>query len=74
MNNFFKKYWYKFSDKQKNEEIRILKKIEDEKKVFQSKYEQQIINFHEKIESNAPLNLLHSGHAADVVNVLPVIK
>ena len=47
---------------------------EKEKKIFQDKFEHQINNFYKKIQSNQPLNLLHSGHAADVVNVLPVIK
>ena len=74
MNNFLKKYWLKITDKTKHEETKILKRIEKEKKIFQSKFEHQINNFHKKIESNQPLNLLHSGHAADVVNVLPVIK
>ena len=74
MNNLLKKYWLKITDKTKLEETKILERIEKEKKIFQDKFEHQINNFYKKIQSNQPLNLLHSGHAADVVNVLPVIK
>ena len=73
MNNFLKKYWYKFY-KYNHEESKILKKTEEDKKIFQEKFEAQINSIHNKIDSNKPLNLLHSGHAADIVNVLPVIK
>ena len=74
MNNFFKRYWLKIVNKQKHEELKILKKNEQDKFIFKTKFEQHINNFHKKIQSNQSLNLLHSGHAADVVNVLPVIK
>ena len=73
MNNFLKKYWYKFY-KYNHEESKILKKTEEDKQIFQEKFEAQINSIHNKIDSNKPLNLLHSGHAADIVNVLPVIK
>ncbi len=52
MNNFLKKYWLKITDKPKHEEIKILKRSEEEKKIFQNKFEYQINNFHKKIESN----------------------
>ena len=74
MNNFLKKHWFKITNKQKHEEIKILERIEHDRKFFQNKFEYQIDSFHKKIETNEPLNLLHSGHAADIVNVLPVIK
>ena len=74
MDNFLKKYWFKIINKQKNEEKKILKRIQHDKNIFQKKFESQINNFNKKIESEGPLNLLHSGHAADIVNVLPVIK
>ena len=38
MNNFLKKYWLKITDKTKHEETKILKRIEKEKKIFQSKF------------------------------------
>ena len=37
MNNLLKKYWLKITDKTKLEEIKILKRIEKEKKIFQDK-------------------------------------
>ena len=73
MNNFLKKYWYKIY-KYKREESKILRKLDDDIKIFHDKYEDQINSICKKIDSNKPLNLLHSGHAADIVNVLPVIK
>ena len=73
MNNFLKKYWYKFY-KYKHEESKILKRFQEDKKIFQDKFEDQINSICKKIDSNKPLNFLHSGHAADIVNVLPAIK
>jgi len=74
MNNFLKKYWFKITNRQKYEELKILKQIEDDNFLFKERFEHQINNFHKKIETNQPLNLLHSGHAADIVNILPAIK
>ena len=74
MNNFLKKYWFKITNRQKYEELKILKQIEDDNFFFKERFEHQINNFHKKIETNQPLNLLHSGHAADIVNILPAIK
>ena len=42
MNNFLKKYWLKITDKTKHEETKILKRIEKEKKIFQSKFSKEI--------------------------------
>ena len=73
MNNFLKKYWYKLY-KQQHEESKNLKRLEEDKKIFEDQFEDVINNICRKIDSNEPLNFLHSGHAADIVNVLPVIK
>jgi len=74
MKNFLRKYWTKFFNRQKYEESKILKRIEEEKKFFKNSFEDQINDTHKKINSNIALNFLHSGHAADIVNVLPVIQ
>jgi len=64
MSNFFKNLWPKIADKKKKDSV----------KIFHENFEEQINNIKKKIETNEELNLLHSGHAADIVNVLPVIK
>ena len=74
MNNFLKKYWLKIFNKQIYEELRASERIEKDKKNFQNNFEKQINFIHKKIETNKSLNFLHSGHTADLVNVLPSIK
>tara|TARA_Y100000590_G_scaffold468589_1_gene651901 strand:- start:5174 stop:6088 length:915 start_codon:yes stop_codon:yes gene_type:complete len=74
MNSFFNKYITKFFNREKYEESKILKRIEEDKQNFKTNFENQLNEIHDKINSNKPLNFLHSGHAADIVNVLPVIK
>ena len=64
MSNFFKNFWHKNVNKEKN--VRL--------ENFRNNFEDQINNIQKKIETHKELNLLHSGHAADIVNVLPVIK
>ena len=71
MNNFLKKYWLKIFNKQIYEELRASERIEKDKKNFQNNFEKQINFIHKKIETNKSLNFLHSGHTADLVNVLP---
>ena len=74
MNNFIKKFWLKIIDKQKYNELKISETIEKDKKIFQENFEDQINSIQKKINTDEPLNFLHSGHAADIVNVLPVVK
>jgi len=69
-----KKYWYKFTNKQKYNQLKISDTRKNDEKIFRDKFEDQINKVHEIIKTNKPLNFLHSGHAADIVNVLPVIK
>ena len=64
MSNFFKNLWHKIAKKEKNVGLEN----------FRNNFEDQINNIQKKIETHKELNLLHSGHAADIVNVLPVIK
>jgi len=74
MNNFIKKFWLKIIDKQKYNELKISETIKKDKKIFQENFEDQINSIQKKIYTDEPLNFLHSGHAADIVNVLPVVK
>ena len=74
MNNFLKKYWLKIFNKQIYDELKVSERIENDKKNFQNNFEKQINFIHKKIETNKSLNFLHSGHTADIVNVLPSIK
>ena len=64
MSNFFKNFWHKIVNREKNVGLEN----------FRNNFEDQINNIQKKIETHKELNLLHSGHAADIVNVLPVIK
>jgi len=74
MNNFFKKFWIKIINKRQYNELKISETIKKDKFFFHNSFEDQINNIQEKVNNNLPLNFLHSGHAADIVNVLPVIK
>jgi hypothetical protein len=68
------KIWNKFTNRQRYREI---KHIEENKKhitSFQKKHEIEINLIQKKIKDQKKLNFLHSGHAADIINVLPVIK
>tara|TARA_Y100000590_G_scaffold296962_1_gene334614 strand:+ start:4138 stop:5052 length:915 start_codon:yes stop_codon:yes gene_type:complete len=74
MNNFFKKFWIKIFNKQKYNELKISEIIKNDKKIFHNNFENEINSIQEKINTNQPISFLHSGHAADIVNVLPTIK
>ena len=71
---FLKNFWLKLTNnpeyqKTRNEDLR--------KKVilsFKNEHEKEINIIRKKIYQQSELNFLHSGHAADIVNVLPVIK
>ncbi len=64
---FLKKFWHKFTDKHKYREQKILKKFKDD-------FEPYINSVQKKIDSKKKLSFLHSGHAGDIINVLPAIK
>ena len=65
-------YWRLNSQEYQKQKIQDLRK----KTVFEykSKYEPELKEIRKKIKNQNELNFLHSGHAADIVNVLPVIK
>jgi len=69
-----KNIWLKLTNnqeyqKQKNLNLRNKTVFE-----FKDKYETELNNIRNKIKNQSELNFLHSGHAADIVNVLPVIR
>ena len=71
---FSKKFWIKLTNKQKYQEIKNLERIKNDKNLFDYKYKNKIDLIQKKIKDQKKLNFLHSGHAADIVNALPVIK
>ena len=71
---FFKKIGYRLTNKQKLRELKYLQDREKNVILFKNKYEVEINSIKNKIYKKKKLNFLHSGHAADVINVLPVIK
>ena len=71
---FLKKIWNKIINNQKNQELRFFKEREKNLSLFKDKYEDQINLIKKNIKNKNKLNFLHSGHAADIINVLPVIK
>ena len=71
---YLKKIWLKFVD---NNKYRDIKYIEQKKKnisVFKREFEEEINIIRNKIKTKNELNFLHSGHAGDIINTLPVIK
>ncbi len=71
---FPKNFWTKFTNKDKYQDLKNKEKIENSALVFNKKYKSVIEEIQKKIIGQKNLNFLHSGHAADIVNVLPVIK
>ena len=74
MSIILKKFWYKIFDKPKYQNLKNLKNIEKDKKIFKEKFETYIEDIQKKIKHNKELSFLHSGHCGDVVCSLPVIK
>ena len=71
---FFRKLLAKFKNKEEHQYLKQDEKIQKSVQVFNNKYKSEIKNINNKISNQKNLNFLHSGHAADIVNVLPVIK
>ena len=71
---FLKKIWYKITDKKRYQELKFIENSKKAKIPLDINHEKQINLIQHKIENQDKLNFLHSGHAADIVNVLPVIK
>ena len=71
---FLKKLWLKLSNSSEFREQKFLQIREKAKSEFKLKFSKEIDLIHKKIGNQKKLNFLHSGHAADVVNLLPVIK
>ena len=71
---FLKKIWNKFLNKKRYKELQNLEEDKKQSLKFKEKFENEINLINEKIKNQKTLNLLHSGHAADIINILPVIK
>ena len=71
---FLKKIWNKIINRQKYQELKYQKERDKNTIHFKTKYEPQINSIKSKIINSKRINFLHSGHAADIINVLPVIK
>ena len=71
---FLKKIWLKLTNSNEFKTQKFLQVRENAKIEFKEKFEKKIKLIHEKIKTQKKLNFLHSGHAADIVNLLPVIK
>ncbi len=71
---FFKSLWLKLTNSNEFRAQKFLKIREKAKKEYELKFSQEIEEIHKKINNQKKLNFLHSGHAADIVNLLPVIK
>ena len=71
---YLKKFWFKITDNRKYQEIKYLEQRTKNMQSFKRKYEIEINKIQEKIKTQNSLNFLHSGHAGDIINSLPVIK
>ena len=69
-----KKFWLKIFNNQKYIELKYLEKKENNTLLFKKRHEPEINLINDRIKRKDSLNFLHSGHAADIINVLPVIK
>ena len=69
-----KKLWYKLFNDKKYKELKYSERDKSQLYKFKENLEKKIILIKEKIKNQKIINLLHSGHAADIINVLPVIK
>jgi hypothetical protein len=70
----FKKYYYKFFDKNKYQHLKLQAQIRLNTDTFKRDYENIIYDILENIKNKTTLNFLHSGHCGDLVYALPVIK
>ena len=68
-----KEILYKLFNSQKYKELKYLKKDKEKLSNFQNNHEKEINLIRKRIENQSSLNFLHSGHAADIINILPVI-
>jgi len=71
---FLKNFWLKLTN---NHDYLNKRNIQIREKIilkFRKLHEKELISIREKIKSKKELNFLHSGHAADIINVLPVVK
>lgn len=72
---FLKKFWLKLTNNSEYKEV--VNKEKRKKDILQfkkSNHETILNNIRQKIKDKKQLNFLHSGHSADIINVLPVIK
>ena len=69
-----KNIWLKLTNSQEYQKQKILNLRNKTVFEYKSKYEPELKKIRKKIKNQNELNFLHSGHAADIVNVLPVIK
>ena len=74
MKMFFKKYWYKFTDRKKYQDYKFSQIIKKETENFKNNLEKYINGIQQKIKTKNQLSFLHSGTSGDVINSLPVIK
>tara|TARA_Y100000768_G_C23985755_1_gene688735 strand:- start:676 stop:1581 length:906 start_codon:yes stop_codon:yes gene_type:complete len=69
-----KNIWLKLTNNQEYQKQKILNQRNKIIFEYKNKYEPELNKIRKKIKNQNELNFLHSGHAADIVNVLPVIK
>lgn len=71
---FLKKLFTKFKNKNEYQHLKDEDKIFKSAEIFKANFKSQIEDINKIILEQKNLNFLHSGHAADIINVLPVIK
>lgn len=70
----FKKLWYKIFNSENYKALKNSENIQRSFSEYKKKVEPYLEKIEKKINSKEPITFLHSGHAGDVVNALPVIK
>ena len=71
---FLKNIWLKLTNNHEYQKTRITKLRNNQISIFKKQFEKEINSIKKKINNQNELNFLHSGHAADIINSLPVIK
>jgi len=68
------KLYYKTFRKEKYQNLKYKKILEDKIKYYNSAIYEQIIKIEKTINNNKELSFLHSGHLGDIIYSLPAIK
>ena len=74
INNFFPKFWYKFFNKLKYQELKNEIRTKNNLEYYNSKIYNQILGIEQNIINKKEISFLHSGQLGDLIYSLATIK